>query len=106
LREYGEARQYYQQAIAIKIEFSDRYSQARTYSQLGLLAEELGDLEEAKSNHLQDLQISKEFQDQNRLAFVTQNLSRIYQVTQDQSLLETMAKILDTSIEEILSRQN
>jgi tetratricopeptide (TPR) repeat protein len=106
LREYAEARQYYQQAIAIKIEFSDRYSQASTYSQLGLLAEELGDLEEAKSNHLQDLQISKEFQDQNRLAFVTQNLSRIYQVTQDQSLIETMAKILDTSIEEILSRQN
>jgi tetratricopeptide (TPR) repeat protein len=104
LREYGEARQNYQQALAIFIEFGDRYSQARTYSQLGLLAEELDDLEEAKSNHLQDLQISKEFQDQNRLAFVFQNLSRLYQATQDQSLLETIANVLGVTVEEIRQR--
>ena len=72
-----------------------------TYSQLGLLAEELDDLEEAKSNHLQDLQISKEFQDQHRLGFVMQNLSRLYHATQDQSLLETIAKVLGTTVEEI-----
>ena len=30
-----------------------------------------------------------------------QNLSRLYQATQDQSLLEAMAKVLGTTVEEI-----
>jgi hypothetical protein len=41
LREYGEARQNYQQAIEIYIEFGDRYSQARTYHCLGSVAGDL-----------------------------------------------------------------
>jgi tetratricopeptide (TPR) repeat protein len=100
LRKYAEARQNYQQALAIFIEFGDRYSQAMTYSQLGLLAEELGDLEEAKLNHLQDLQISQDYQDQNRLAFVIQNLSRIYQTTQDSSLLESISQVLGINVDQ------
>ncbi|MEI6430379.1 MAG: CHAT domain-containing protein, partial [Pseudanabaena sp. ELA607] len=47
LREYGEARQNYQQALAIKIEFGDRYSQASTYHQLGIVAQELREYGEA-----------------------------------------------------------
>ncbi|BAY22818.1 hypothetical protein NIES2100_25820 [Calothrix sp. NIES-2100] len=39
LREFEEARRNYQQALAIKIEYGDRYNQALTYHALGLLAE-------------------------------------------------------------------
>nr|WP_103668167.1 tetratricopeptide repeat protein [Pseudanabaena sp. BC1403] len=53
MREYGEARQNYQQAISIKIEFGDRYSQARTYHQLGTVAQELREYGEARQNYQQ-----------------------------------------------------
>ncbi|MEG3438506.1 CHAT domain-containing protein, partial [Pannus brasiliensis CCIBt3594] len=36
LREFEEARENYRQALAIKVEFGDRYSQASTYHQLGI----------------------------------------------------------------------
>jgi len=63
LREYGEARQNYQQALAIKIEFGDRYSQANTYHCLGSVAEDLEEFPEAKNNFLQALNIWLEFND-------------------------------------------
>jgi len=101
LREYGEARQNYQQALAIKIEFSDRYSQASTYGQLGLLAEAEDNFIEAGQNLLQALEIFAQFQDQYRVEFILSNLSRIYQATQDQSLLEAIAKVFDVTVEEV-----
>jgi len=102
LREYGEARQNYQQALAIFIEFGDRYSQALTYGQLGLLAEAENNFTEAGQNLLQSLEIFAQFQDQHRVEFVLINLSRIYQATQDQSLLEAMAKVLGVTVEEMI----
>ncbi|WP_190303634.1 tetratricopeptide repeat protein [Pseudanabaena sp. UWO311] len=101
LKEYDEARQNYQKSLAIKIELGDRYSQASIYSELGLLAEKLGDLENAKSHYFQDLQISKDFQDTDRLLHATQNLIRIYRLLQDENLLLAMAQILGTTIENI-----
>ncbi len=101
LREYEQARSHYQQALDIYIEFGDRYSQARTYSQLGLLAEALNELEQAKAHHLQDLQISAEFNDQHRITFVMQNLARLYQATQDDRLLTTVAQCLGTTPAEV-----
>jgi tetratricopeptide (TPR) repeat protein len=106
LREYGEARQNYQQAIAIYIEFGDRYSQAGIYHQLGLLAETENNFTEAGQNLLQALEIFAQFQDQHSVEITLSNLSRIYQATQDQSLLEAMAKTLGTSIEEIAQALN
>ena len=101
LREYGEARQNYQQALAIKIEFGDRYSQALTYGQLGLLAETENNFTEAGQNLLQALEIFAQFQDQHSVGIALRNLSRIYQATQDQSLLEATAKVLGVTVEEI-----
>ncbi len=101
LREYAEARQNYQQALAIKIEFSDRYSQASTYGQLGLLAEAEGNLTEAGQNLLQALEIFAKFQDQYKFEFVLSNLSRIYQTTQDASLLESISQVLGISTDEL-----
>jgi len=106
LREYGEARQNYQQALSIFIEFGDRYSQASTYNNLGLLAEAENNFTEAGQNLLQALEIFTQFQDQHSVGITVRNLSRIYQATQDQSLLEAMAKVLGVTVEDILSRQN
>jgi hypothetical protein len=93
--------QNYQQAIAIYIEFGDRYSQAKIYGQLGLLAEAENNFTEAGQNLLQALEIFAQFQDQHSVEMAVNYLSRIYQATQDQSLLETMAKVLGITIEEV-----
>ncbi|MFN6492900.1 CHAT domain-containing protein [Nostoc sp. DedQUE03] len=99
LREYHQARDYYQQALEINIEFGDRYSCASTYYHLGKVAEELGELEEAKANYLQDLVITTEFNDEHGLGISLRNLARFYQTTQDEDLLREVAKIFKTTVE-------
>ncbi|MBD2214034.1 tetratricopeptide repeat protein [Nostoc linckia FACHB-104] len=101
LREYDQARDYYQQALEIKIEFGDRYSCASTYHQLGKVAEALGELESAKANYLQDLVITNEFNDENGLGISLRNLARFYQTTQDEELLKEVAKIFGTTVDEL-----
>ena len=63
LREYEEARRNYQLALAIFVEFGDRYRQASTYHQLGIVAEELREYEEARRNYQLALAIFVEFGD-------------------------------------------
>ena len=41
MREYAQARDFYQLALSIFIEFGDRNSQASTYHQLGMVAQEM-----------------------------------------------------------------
>ncbi|MEH2300526.1 MAG: tetratricopeptide repeat protein, partial [Nostoc sp.] len=55
LREYDQARDYYQQALEINIEFADRYSSARTYHQLGIVAQELREYDQARDYYQQAL---------------------------------------------------
>ena len=102
LRKYEEARQNYQLALAIKIEFGDLYSQATTYQGLGSIAEELEEFPEAKNNFLQALRIRHEFKDEyNIQTYSIPNLSRIYQTTQDDNLLQEISQILGITIEEV-----
>ncbi|MGL5033904.1 MAG: tetratricopeptide repeat protein [Microcystaceae cyanobacterium] len=92
---------------AIKVEFGDRYNQASTYHHLGCVAEDLEEHEEAKINFLQALSIYAEFNDQYSLeTFSIPALNRLYQTTQDPSLLETMSQIFGTTVETILLGQN
>jgi tetratricopeptide (TPR) repeat protein len=63
LREFGEARQNYQQALAISIELGDHYYQAITYHQLGNVAQNLREFGEARQNYQQALAIKIEFGD-------------------------------------------
>ena len=101
LREYADARQNYQQALAIFIEFGDRYSQASTYHQLGMVAEDLEDFPEAKNNFLQAFQIWAEYNDEYSLkTFSIPSFFRIYQTTQDPSLLESISQVLGISIDQ------
>jgi tetratricopeptide (TPR) repeat protein len=63
LREWDDARYNYNQALKIKVEFGDRYSQAGTYHHLGRVAEELREWDDARHNYHQALAICVEFGD-------------------------------------------
>jgi Tfp pilus assembly protein PilF len=63
----GQAEQYYKQALAIKIEFNDRYEQARTYHNLGAVAQKQWQWEQARDYFLKDLAITAEFDDKHGL---------------------------------------
>ena len=102
LREYEEAMHNYNQALAIKIEFGDLYSQASTYQGLGFVAEELEEFPEAKNNFLQALNIWHEFKDEYTVkTYSIPSLSRIYQATQDDNLLQEISQALGITIEEV-----
>jgi tetratricopeptide (TPR) repeat protein len=64
MREYAQARDFYQLALDIKIEFGDRYSQASTYYCLGILAETQEDYTEARTNLQTALEIYVESKDE------------------------------------------
>jgi tetratricopeptide (TPR) repeat protein len=63
LREWEQARSYFQQALEIKIEYGDRYEQASTLHQLGIVAQELREWEQARSYYQQALEICIEYGD-------------------------------------------
>jgi tetratricopeptide (TPR) repeat protein len=101
MREYEQARNYFQHALDIKIKFGAEFDSASTYFHLGRVAEELGELEEAKANDLKAIIIFAKFNDEHSLGIVLRNLGRFYQVTQDEDLLVEVAKIFETTVEEL-----
>jgi tetratricopeptide (TPR) repeat protein len=88
-------------ALAIFVEFGDRYEQAGTYGQLGLLAEAEGDLEIATKNLLQALQIFVDFKDEHSMGIAIQNLGRLYQSSQSPEVITTIANICGASKAEV-----
>jgi tetratricopeptide (TPR) repeat protein len=62
-RQWPQAEGYYQQALQIYIEYNDRYSQASTYHQLGMVAQEQRQWPQAKGYYQQALQIYIEYND-------------------------------------------
>jgi len=62
-RQWAQAERYYGQALEIKIEFNDRYSQASTYHQLGRVAQEQRQWAQAERYYRQALEIYVEFND-------------------------------------------
>jgi tetratricopeptide (TPR) repeat protein len=77
LREFEEARRNYQQALAINIEFGDRYSQAITYHALGTLAEAEENYPEARVNLQTALEIYLEYQEEYWGAIAREVLERL-----------------------------
>ncbi|MEM9275152.1 MAG: tetratricopeptide repeat protein, partial [Cyanobacteria bacterium P01_F01_bin.143] len=80
-RKFIRAREYYQQALNIKIEYGDRHSQASTYHQLGIVTQELREYETAREYYQQALDIDIEYGDRyeqaathHQLGYVAQNL--------------------------------
>ncbi len=62
-RRWEEAESHYRQALALQVEFNDRYSQASTYHQMGRVAQEQRRWEEAESHYRQALALFVEFND-------------------------------------------
>ena len=77
MREYDQALDFYQQALAIKIEFGDRYSQAKTYHCLAILAETQEDYTEARTNLQTALEIYIEYKDEYWGNITRENLERL-----------------------------
>ena len=70
------------------------------------MAEELGELESAKTNYLQALVITVEFNDKDGLRVSARNLARFYQATQDEDFLIEAAKVLGVEVEELKAAIN
>ena len=69
---------------------------------MGSVTEDLEEFAEAKNNFLQALNIWLEFNDEYSVqTFSIPSLYRIYQATQDQSLLQEISQILGITIEEV-----
>jgi len=79
MREYAQARDFYQQALAIYIEFGDRYEQAGTYHQLGYVAQEMREYAQARDFYQQALTIKIEFGDRYSQASTYHQLGRVAQ---------------------------
>jgi tetratricopeptide (TPR) repeat protein len=82
-RQWPQAEQYYQQALAIKIEFNDRCGQAALYHQLGRVAELQCQWPQAKRYFEQALAIFIEFNDPYNQAAVYHQLGTVLE-KQDQ----------------------
>ena len=102
LREYEQARKDYQQALQIKIEYNDRYSESITYSQLGSLAESMDKISEAIAYHLKALEIRVALNDQYRINLTIGNLKRLYQSHSSDQLLNTIGQAIGCSEADVL----
>ncbi|MEM8723021.1 MAG: tetratricopeptide repeat protein [Cyanobacteria bacterium P01_G01_bin.39] len=77
LREYPQAQNYYQQALEIKIEYGDRFSQASTLHHLGIVAQELREYPQAQDYYQQALEINIEYGDRFSQALTLHQLGRV-----------------------------
>ena len=66
-----------------------------------MVAEELGELQEAKANYLQALEIWAEFKDEHWLGNCLQKLAGLYRATRDADLLAEVAQVLGMTVEEL-----
>lgn len=100
-RQWAQAEQHYQQALALFIEFNDRYSQASTYHQLGRLAEEQENWAAARDYLLKDLEISAEFDDEHGLDITMRSLARLQRAGGDETLPAAVAAVLGVGVAEV-----
>jgi tetratricopeptide (TPR) repeat protein len=100
MREYAQARDFYQQALSIKIEFGDRFSQASTYHQLGRVAEEMREYAQARDFYQQALSIKIEFGDRFSQALTYHGLGTLAEAQEDYTEARTnLQKALEIYIE-------
>ena len=78
-REWEQAKQYYQHALQVFIDFNARYEQAKTYHQLGIVAKEQREWEQAKQYYQHALQINIDFNDRYEQASTYHNLGMVAQ---------------------------
>jgi tetratricopeptide (TPR) repeat protein len=96
-RQWTQAERHYQQALAIYIGFNDRYEQAGTYHQLGMVAEEQRQWAQARKHFLQALETYVAYNEPHNANIVLGGLARLWQDSGDASLPATIAPILGTT---------
>jgi tetratricopeptide (TPR) repeat protein len=100
-RKWEEAEQYYEQALQMKIESQERYSQALTYHQLGMVAEEQKEWVQARSYLLQALELFVEYDDAYYTSVTLRNLARLWRDSGDTELPAVIAPILKWMKDEV-----
>ena len=95
-----EAQGYYQQALTIYVEHNDRYNQASTYHQLGMVAQEQQQWAQAWEYFLKALEIDVEYQDAFNRDITLRNLARLWKASNDASPTATAANILGANLGE------
>ena len=100
-RKWEQAEKYYKQALEIKIEFNDRYSQASTYHNLGAVAQEQRKWDQAREYLLNALVIFAEFNDEHSLGIALRNLAKLWQASHDETIPEAVAKVLGGTPEDV-----
>jgi tetratricopeptide (TPR) repeat protein len=78
-RQWAQAEQHYQHALALKIEFNDRDEQANTYHQLGYVAQEQRQWAQAEQHYQHALALYVEFNDRYEQADTYHNLGIVAQ---------------------------
>ncbi len=76
-RRWAQAEDYYQKALALKIEFNDRYNQALTYHNLGIVAWEQRRWGQAEDYYQKALALQIEFNDRYSQASTYNQLGRV-----------------------------
>jgi tetratricopeptide (TPR) repeat protein len=100
-RQWAQAQQHYQQALAICVEYNDRYSQASTYHQLGMVAQEQQQWAQAREYFLTALSIGVEFKDEYRIGTRLESLARLWRASGDAGLPAAVAAVLGVAPEEV-----
>jgi tetratricopeptide (TPR) repeat protein len=81
-RQWKQAEQHYREALTIKIEFDDRYSQASTYHQLGIVAQGQRQWKQAEQHYRNALAIKIEFDERYAQALTYHQLGSVAEVRQ------------------------
>ena len=96
----GGGEGHYREALGIKVEYNDRYEQAGTYHQLGVVAEEQGQWAEAAGHYGEALRIYVEFQDDHHRDIVLRSLSRLQRKSDGDSVIALVAEVLGVPVDE------
>jgi tetratricopeptide (TPR) repeat protein len=76
-RQFEQAEQHYQQALALKIKYSDRHGQASTYHQLGRVAQAQRQFEQAEQHYQKALALKIKYNDRYRQASTYHQLGSV-----------------------------
>jgi tetratricopeptide (TPR) repeat protein len=98
-KRWAQAEEFYQKALALKVEFNDRYGQASTYHQLGSVAQEQRRFADAADLYLKALTLLAEFQDGHNGGIALGSLARLRQESGEDSLTGRVADVLGVSAE-------
>jgi tetratricopeptide (TPR) repeat protein len=102
LNNLEEARCNYKKALQIFMDFNDLRGQAITYCTLGNVSMSLEDWQDSCVSHLEALKIWLNISDEHSVRkYSLVNIQRLYQQTQDETLLTAAAQLLNTTPDDL-----